>query len=94
MHRIASVQVAGPAAFALALTFADGRTGRVNLGHLAVGELFREWQTPQGFASVAIARGGRALVWPDGADLCADALYYEVTGLSFDADRVRTGHAA
>lgn len=94
MHRIVSVHVSDPSAFVLALTFDDGRTGRVNLGHLAAGELFREWHTPQGFTSVALARRGRALVWPGGADLCADALYYEVTGLSFDADRARTGHAA
>ena len=94
MHRIAAVHIADAKNFHLDITFADGRAGRVSLGHLAAGPAFREWHTPAGFAAVSIVRSGRALAWPGGADLCADALYYEVTGLTFETDQPRSERAA
>lgn len=40
------------------------------------------WRDPAIFAHFQIERGGRALVWPGDVDLCADALYLEITGMT------------
>ena len=42
--------------------------------------MFAPWKDAKVFTAVKIGRGGRALVWPDEIDLCADALYLEITG--------------
>ncbi len=63
----------------LKLRFDDGVAGEVSLVKLLEQPLFTALRDPVAFARVEIRRG-RALQWPDGADLCADALYLEITG--------------
>ena len=46
--------------------------------------IFASWTKPGQFALVRIAHGGRSLEWPDGIDLCADALYLEITGMKVE----------
>ncbi len=59
----------------------DGVEGEVDLSAEAGKGVFRAWEDRDHFAAVQIEEGGRAIVWPDGIDLCADALYMEITGL-------------
>ena len=41
------------------------------------GGMFERLRAPDYFSRFVIARGGRALEWPDGLDFCADALWIE-----------------
>ena len=81
----------------LRLRFADGVEGVVNLSNDAGKGIFAPWNEPRFFAAVKIERGGRALVWSDKLDLCADALYLEITGKQpedlFPALKHETTHA-
>ena len=74
LHTIRSVRPVGSAA--LELVFEDGRPRRVDLSELVrVGGVFAPLADPAGFAQVRPDDRGRALVWPNGVDLCADALW-------------------
>ncbi len=65
--------------YRLRLRYADGVTGVVDLSHLVGKGVFELWNDPEAFARVSIGSGGE-LRWSDEVDLCADALYLEVTG--------------
>jgi hypothetical protein len=64
----------------LQLRFDDGVAGTVDLSAEAGKEIFAPWKDPDHFASVKIGHNGRSLEWPHEIDLCADALYLEITG--------------
>ena len=58
------------------LHFSDGRQIVADLSSvLAKGGVFQPLTTPAVFRRVKLENGGRAIVWPGGVDLCADALY-------------------
>lgn len=78
MKRIASVQP--QVGHKLKLRFHDGVEGVVDLSAEVGKGIFEAWRDERHFASVKLARGGRALEWPGEIDLCADALYLEITG--------------
>lgn len=65
--------------YRLRLTYADGVTGIVDLSHLVGKGVFQLWNDPEAFQRVSIGTGGEVR-WSDEVDLCADALYLEVTG--------------
>ena len=65
----------------LKLRFDDGVEGVANLSTEVGKGLFAAWKDPKHFASVKIEHGGRSLEWPGEIDLCADALYLEITGM-------------
>lgn len=65
----------------LKIRFADGVEGVVNLSAEAGKGMFAAWKDPKHFASVKIVHNGRSLEWPGEIDLCADALYLEITGM-------------
>ena len=65
----------------LKLCFDNGVEGVVNLSAEVGNGMFAAWKNPEHFASVKIVHNGRSLEWPGGEiDLCADALYLEITG--------------
>lgn len=65
----------------VALTFADGLEGEVDLhGHLW-GPVFSRARTPAGFAEVYVDEESGTIAWPGEVDLAPDTLY----------ERVRTG---
>jgi hypothetical protein len=78
MKRINDVQVLP--GHKLQLRFDDGVAGEVDLSTDAGKGIFGPWRDPGHFASVKIAHRGRALEWPGDIDLCADALYLEISG--------------
>jgi hypothetical protein len=78
MKRITSVEALPD--HQLRLRYSDGVTGVVDLSAEAGRGVFAPWKDAEVFASVRIGRGGRALVCSEEIDLCADALYLEITG--------------
>ena len=67
--------------YRLWLRFANGVNGEIDLSHLAGRGVFAVWNDRHAFETVRIDRG-RALVWSDSVDLCADSLYLQLTGKS------------
>lgn len=62
------------------LSFDDGVEGVCDLSHLVGRGVFSAWTNDEFFRSVKIGDHGE-LVWPDGIDLCPDALYLKITRL-------------
>jgi hypothetical protein len=62
----------------LALTFADGLQGVVEVLGRMRGPVFAEARTPAGFAKLTVDPETGTVTWPDGADLAPDTLYVRV----------------
>jgi len=77
MHTITHVDALE--GFRLSLRFGDGTEGEVDLSHLAGRGVFAAWTDFAEFRKVTVGESGE-LVWPNGGDLCPDALYLRVTG--------------
>ncbi|MBW3542449.1 MAG: DUF2442 domain-containing protein [Planctomycetes bacterium] len=67
--------------YRLFLRYEDGVEGEVDLSHLVGHGVFVRWNDPTEFQRVTVCEG-RYLAWGDEIDLCADALYLEITGKS------------
>jgi len=65
----------------LAITFADGLQGEVDVLERMRGPVFEIARTSEGFAKVEVDTETGTVTWPGGADLAPDTLY----------ERVRTG---
>ena len=68
------------------LRYQDGTAGEVDLSHLAGKGVFKVWDEPGYFEKVHITPH-RTIAWDDDIDLCADALYMELTGKSVSENR-------
>ena len=62
----------------LALTFADGVRGEVDVLERMRGPVFAHARTPEGFAQATHDAETGTVTWPGGADLAPDALYARV----------------
>ena len=71
------------AGYRIWLRYSDGVAGEIDLSHLAGKGVFKIWDEPGYFAKVHITPH-RAIAWDDDLDLCADALYMELTGKSVE----------
>jgi hypothetical protein len=71
----------------LALTFADGLCGEVDVLARMRGPVFEHARTPAGFANIELDGETGTVTWPGGADLAPDTLYVRVrTGAWPDQD--------
>ena len=61
------------------LRYSDGSKGEVDLSDVAGRGVFRAWDAPGVFEAVHVAPHG-AVAWNDEIELCADALYLDLTG--------------
>ena len=61
------------------IRFSDGVEGEVDLSGLVGKGVFSQWRDDAEFQKAHIGNG-RSIVWDDQIDICADALYMEVTG--------------
>jgi hypothetical protein len=77
MKRIVAVEALS--GYRLKLRYDDGVAGEISLIHLLDKPVFQPLRDPSLFSQVKVRRG-RALEWPGEVDLCADALYLEITG--------------
>ena len=73
------------------LRYSDGVEGLVDLSHLAGKGVFQTWTEPSSFDSVYVAPHG-AIAWGEDIELCPDALYIQVTGMS--AEEVKLSRPA
>jgi hypothetical protein len=62
----------------VALTFADGLHGEVDVLDRMRGPVFSQARTEEGFAAVELDPETGTIVWPGGADLAPDTLYERV----------------
>lgn len=62
----------------LALTFADGLSGDVEVLDRMRGPVFESARTSEGFTEVAVDGESGTVTWPGGADLAPDTLYVRV----------------
>ena len=76
MHKVSRVKVLKD--YRLELSFTDGKSGTVNLSHLAGKGVFAAWNDYAVFQHVRIGDSGE-LIWNDQIDLCPDALYLQAT---------------
>ena len=65
--------------YKLWLHYEDGVVGEVDLSHLLGKGVFKRWNDYRKFEQVVIGPHGE-LSWCNDIDLCADALYLELTG--------------
>ncbi len=65
--------------YKLYLEYGDGVTGEVDLSHLAGKGVFVEWNDPAVFEAVTVGSHGE-IRWTENLEICADALYLELTG--------------
>jgi hypothetical protein len=64
--------------YRLRLQYADGIEGEVDFSGLVGEGVFRLWNDASAFQAVSIGSSGE-IRWSDEVDLCADALYLEIT---------------
>ena len=62
------------------LSFSDGVAGEIDLTHLAGDGVFEPWNDRACFESVRLTSYG-AVAWTEDAELCAEALYIQLTGV-------------
>lgn len=63
------------------LRYADGVEGEVDLSRMVGHGVFEAWREP-GFFELVHVSEWRSIAWNDEIELCADALYLEITGKS------------
>ena len=78
---IEAVDVAPRGGFRIWLRYSDGASGEVDLSDMAGRGVFRVWLDRVFFEKVHVSDHG-SLAWSDDSELCADALYMELTGKS------------
>jgi len=64
--------------YRLWVRFHDGVEGTIDLSSLIEQGVFRKLSDPQEFAKVAVDTVTHTVAWPNGIDLCPDALYEDV----------------
>lgn len=74
-------EVHARAGYRIWLRYADGVAGEIDLSHLARKGVFKIWDKPGYFEKVHIT-SHRAIAWDDDIELCADALYMQITDKS------------
>ncbi len=66
--------------YRLALRFADGVEGEVDLSELVGQGVFAAWRDPAIFGAAFIDRESGTVAWPGGIDLAPDQLHREIAG--------------
>lgn len=79
VQQLRPVEIRPRDGFRLWVRFNDGSEGEVDLSSRAGRGVFEIWDEPGVFESAAISPH-RTIPWSEDAELCADAVYLEVTG--------------
>ncbi len=75
------IGVAAGAGYKLQLEYDDGVTGEADLLHLVGKGVFGAWNDPSVFQAVTVGKYGE-IRWTDTIELCADAMYLQITNKS------------
>jgi hypothetical protein len=62
--------------YTVRLTFTDGTRKDIDLAPYLKGPIFEPLRDPARFREVAVDPELGTIVWPNGADVCPDVLYY------------------
>ena len=81
MKKIISVEVLSD--YRLKLRYDDGVEGVVDLSAKVGKCVFKAWEDPEFFKQVRLGDFGQP-EWPGEIDLCPDALYLEITGMTVE----------
>ncbi len=83
MQLVQPIHVEAREGYRVWLEYADGVCGELDLSHLAEKPIFQAWRDRTFFARVHVSPH-RSIAWDGDIELCADALYADLTGLSWD----------
>lgn len=78
IETVVTVRVLRP--YVLEVTFDDGEQRQVDMESLLRGEIFEPLRDPTYFAQVTVDPDAGTIVWPNGADLAPEFLYYGEQG--------------
>ena len=65
------------------IRYADGAEGEIDLSHLAGNGVFAAWEDRNYFEKVHVTEH-RSIAWDDQIELCPDALYMQLTGMTVE----------
>ena len=77
------IDVTAQSGYKLQLEYDDGVTGEADLSHLVGKGVFAAWTDPSIFQIVIVGKHGQ-IRWTDTIELCADAMYLQLTNKSPD----------
>ena len=75
------IAVTARADYKLYLEYDDGAKGEADLSHLVGKGVFGAWNDPAVFEAVTVGKHGE-IRWTKDLELCADAIYLQITGKS------------
>ena len=90
-EQLRPLQVEARDGYRLWVRFDDGVEGEVDLSRHAGRGVFKAWDTPGVFEAVSVSPH-RSIRWTEDVELCADAIYLEITGL--DVEEIMPGLSA
>ena len=67
--------------YRISLRYDNGVEGEVDLSDMAGDGVFAAWEDHSFFADVHLGPAG-SIAWSDDIDMCGDALYLEITGMT------------
>ena len=79
--RVSPVEVRALEPYRIWLRYDDGVEGEVDLSHLAGDGVFVAWLDHSFFAGVHLGPAS-SIAWSERIDLCGDALYMKITGMT------------
>ena len=80
-RRVRPIEVRSLEPYRIWLRYEDGVEGEVDLSHLAGDGVFVAWEDREFFSAVRLGPG-TSIVWGEDLDLCGDALYMKITGMT------------
>ena len=80
-RRVGPVEVRALEPYRIWLRYDDGVEGEVDLSDMAGQGVFAAWEDHSFFAGVHLGPAG-SIAWSDRIDMCGDALYLEITGMT------------
>ena len=79
--RVSAVEVRALEPYRIWLRYDDGVEGELDLSYLAGDGVFVAWLDHEFFSAVRLGPCD-SIVWGDDLDLCGDALYMKITGMT------------
>ncbi|MDQ6609615.1 MAG: DUF2442 domain-containing protein [Bacteroidota bacterium] len=81
--------------YKLFLAYSDGTSGYLDLSHVAGVGVFNYWETGDNFFKVYVNPILHGITWSDELDICPDAAYLTLKGITFEEWKAQnSSHAA
>ncbi len=76
--------------YSLLLSFSDGTKGVLDLSHLAGQGVFHYWEQGDFFFNVYVNPQGGGITWSEEIDICPNAAYLTLKGISYEEWKEKT----